>query len=153
MTDECVLCFEKKVASSKPNPQPQPNICRHWETICFSCLSKLRRETCPYCAQDWSTALGKKSLPPIWYAIFYLMVLWNNDLPLLEYLIHKRNMDPGTIYPFEQAAILLTGVTDVKMAEEAWNALPNRESVQRGLLLCQGIQWDSLTQSYKFFNL
>jgi len=144
---ECSICFEKKMDTSTIG---NPSMCRHWETICRPCIDKLRKDCCPFCQQDWSRALGKKNMEDIWYAVLYMIVVLEDDVPLLSHLLDKRGFQLTEPYPFEIGCQFLTGETDVKEGAKVWDALPAtvRQKMKATFLKAQDIEWDSANQSY-----
>ena len=147
-SSECTICYcEGKIIPTEDIPHPN-NICRHWSIICGDCKNSLKKTNCPFCDQDWSAQLGKKSLNPIWCAIYFLIACFDDDTLLLEHILEKRGFDPSAVYPYHEACKILTGCLEEKEASTIWCSLEDREFMKKTFLLCQGIEWKPDQQKY-----
>jgi len=147
-TMECLICLEDKSLDSFSSTTVSSSevACQHLEKICEECLRQLRKPQCPYCQQDWrSLCFSKMELPLIYKTIYTWIAISENDVLLIEHLIHFWKIDFTENMPFDYASQLLTGRNDLdsQQAMDFWNENPDRSIMKKSFLLCQGIQFEN----------
>jgi len=146
MESECLICYEKETVSYSSLPDPP---CRHWTMTCPGCRNRLVKYQCPLCQHDWSEALGKKALCPFGCAILFSIVLFDDDVKLLNYLIEKRGFDPFRVYPVQEACHILTACAEVGEAAEIWRSYKDQGEKKKMVLRTQNIEWNEVTEKYQ----
>ena len=149
-TRECLICLEDKYLDSFPSTTVSSSevACRHLEKTCKECLGALRKPQCPYCQQDWRSLyppVSKMELPLIYKTIYTWIAIAENDVALIEHLIHFWKIDFSENMPFDYVSQLLTGRNDLdsQQAMTFWNENPERSIMKKSFLLCQGIQFEN----------
>jgi len=138
---ECLLCYE-----SKPDDEFSTNqACVHNDKVCIECLKKLQTQKCPYCQQS----LKKKFLSAIYEAIYVWIAIVEGDIPLLDALIEKWNVDISKIMPFDMVMEMLTGKTSAAEAEEWWNNNPYRKTMKKTYLQINNIVHNDELETYE----
>jgi len=138
---ECLLCYE-----SKNNEEFLTNeACMHNNKICVECLSKLQSQKCPYCQES----LKNKSLSTIYETIYVWIAIIEQDIPLLDALITKWNVNIHKIMPFDLIIKMLTGKTSAAEAEQWWNNNPYRKTMKETYLKINNIVYNEQLETYK----
>jgi hypothetical protein len=138
---ECLLCYD-----SKNNQEFLSNqACMHNDKICIECLSKLQSRKCPYCQET----LYNKSLTTIYEAIYVWIAIIEQDIPLLDALITKWNVDISKMMPFDIVIEMLTGKASAAEAEQWWNNNPHRKAMKKTYLQINNIVYNEELETYQ----
>lgn len=108
------------------------------------------KSECSICFEEKMDTSTTGNMQDIWYAVLYMIVILEDDVPLLSHLLDKRGFHLTEPYPFELGCQFLTGETDVKEGAKVWEELPVtvRQKMKATFLKAQDIEWDSANQSY-----
>lgn len=138
---ECLICYESKNVDEFLTNKG----CMHNDKVCIECLSKLQSQKCPYCQES----LNKKSLSTIYEAIYVWIAIIEQDIPLLDALIEKWNVDISKIMPFDMVIEMLTGKTSATEGELWWNNSPHRKTMKKTYLQINNIVYNEELETYE----
>jgi hypothetical protein len=139
--EECLLCYDLKPKDEFLTKKA----CMHNDKVCMECLSMLQTQKCPYCQKS----LNMKSISAIYEAIYVWIAIIEQDIPLLNALIEKWNVDISKIMPFDMVMEILTGKTSTTEAEEWWNNNPHRKAMKKTYLQINNIVYNGELETYE----
>jgi len=139
--NECLICYQTKASEELLTTGG----CMHNDKICVECLSKLQTQKCPYCQES----LNKKSLSAIYEAIYVWIAIIEQDIPLIDALIEKWNVNIQKIMPFDMVMEILTGKTSAAEAEQWWNNNPHRKAMKKTYLKINNIVYNDEQETYE----
>lgn len=128
---ECLLCYDLKPSEEFLTYKT----CMHNDKFCIHCLDQLESQKCPYC----QASLNQKSLSAIYEAIYVWIAIVEGDIPLLDTLIEKWNVDITKIMPFDIVVEMLTGKTSAAEAQLWWNNHSHRKTMKMTYLSINNI--------------